>query len=233
MIKRHSFVAALAAVVLLALFLPPDALAHNVSKRDAAFVVANNGRAIGAFLYLGAKHMVTGYDHLLFLVGVIFFLYRLKDVVAYVSIFTIGHSVTLLLGVLGGFHANAYVIDAIIGFSVVYKAFDNMNGFRRVFGFQPSTKIAVLIFGLFHGFGLATKLQEFSLSQNGLVTNIVSFNVGVEIGQCLALTAVFIGLSYWRTRPGFLRHAFVTNTLLMTGGFILVGYQLTGLVVTR
>jgi hypothetical protein len=177
--------------------------------------------------------MVTGYDHLLFLVGVIFFLYKLKDVVAYVSLFTIGHSATLLLGVLGGFHANAYVIDAIIGFSVVYKAFDNMNGFRRVFGFQPNTKIAVLLFGLFHGFGLATKLQEFSLAQNGLVTNIVSFNVGVEIGQCLALTAVFIGLSYWRTRSGFLRHAFVTNTLLMTGGFILVGYQLTGYVVTR
>jgi hypothetical protein len=232
-INRYRFIAALAALVLLTLLLPPDALAHNVSKRDAAFVVANQGRAIGAFLYLGAKHMVTGYDHLLFLVGVIFFLYRLKDVIQYVSLFTIGHSATLLLGVLGGIHANAYVVDAIIGFSVVYKAFDNMNGFRRVFGFQPNTKIAVLIFGLFHGFGLATKLQEFSLSQNGLVTNIVSFNIGVEIGQFLALAAVFIGLSYWRTRTGFLRHAFVTNTLLMTGGFILVGYQLTGYMVTR
>ena len=224
---------ALAAIILLALALPPDALAHNVSKRDAAFVVANQGRAIAAFLYLGAKHMVTGYDHLLFLVGVIFFLYRLKDVFLYVSLFTIGHSATLLLGVLGGIHANAYIVDAIIGFSVVYKAFDNMDGFRRLFGFQPNTKIAVLLFGLFHGFGLATKLQEFSLSQNGLVANIVSFNVGVEIGQFLALAAVFIGLSYWRTRAGFLRHAFATNTLLMTGGFILVGYQLTGYLVTR
>jgi len=224
---------ALAAIILLALALPPDALAHNVSKRDAAFVVANQGRAIAAFLYLGAKHMVTGYDHLLFLVGVIFFLYRLKDVFLYVSLFTIGHSTTLLLGVLGGIHANSYIVDAIIGFSVVYKAFDNMDGFRRLFGFQPNTKIAVLLFGLFHGFGLATKLQEFSLSQNGLVANIVSFNVGVEIGQFLALAAVFIGLSYWRTRAGFLRHAFATNTLLMTGGFILVGYQLTGYLVTR
>ena len=224
---------ALAAIILLALALPPDALAHNVSKRDAAFVVANQGRAIAAFLYLGAKHMVTGYDHLLFLVGVIFFLYRLKDVFLYVSLFTIGHSTTLLLGVLGGIHANSYIVDAIIGFSVVYKAFDNMDGFRRLFGFQPNSKIAVLLFGLFHGFGLATKLQEFSLSQNGLVANIVSFNVGVEIGQFLALAAVFIGLSYWRTRAGFLRHAFATNTLLMTGGFILVGYQLTGYLVTR
>ena len=179
-------------------------------------------------MYLGAKHMVTGYDHLLFLVGVIFFLYKLKDIVQYVSLFTIGHSVTLLGGVLGGIHANPYLIDAIIGFSVVYKAFDNMDGFKRFLGFQPNTRLAVLIFGLFHGFGLATKLQEFALAQNGLVTNIVSFNVGVEIGQVLALTAVLIGLSYWRTRSGFLRHAFATNTMLMVGGFVLVGYQLTG-----
>ena len=232
MIKRQ-YVIAIAAVVLFLTLAPYDAFAHNVSKRDAAFVVANQGRAVAAFMYLGAKHMVTGYDHLLFLVGVIFFLYRLKDVVLYVSLFTIGHSTTLLLGVLGGIHANSYIVDAIIGFSVVYKAFDNINGFERLFGFQPNTKIAVLLFGLFHGFGLATKLQEFALSSNGLVTNIVSFNVGVEIGQFLALAAVFIGLSYWRTRAGFLRHAFVTNTLLMTGGFILVGYQLTGYLVTR
>jgi HupE / UreJ protein len=233
LMRRSCLAAALAAVFVLALFAPPDALAHNVSKRDAAFVVANQGRAVAAFLYLGAKHMVTGYDHLLFLVGVIFFLYRLKDVVLYVSLFTIGHSTTLLLGVLGGIHANSYVVDAIIGFSVVYKAFDNMNGFTRLFGVQPDTKIAVLLFGLFHGFGLATKLQEFALSPIGLVANIVSFNVGVEIGQFLALAAVFIGLSYWRTRPGYLRHAFATNTLLMAGGFILVGYQLTGYMVTR
>jgi hypothetical protein len=102
-------------------------------------------------MYLGAKHMVTGYDHLAFLVGVIFFLYRLKDIVQYVSLFTIGHSVTLLAGVLGGIHANAFLIDAIIGLSVVYKAFENMDGFGRFFGFQPNTRAAVLVFGLFHG----------------------------------------------------------------------------------
>jgi len=225
---RSRFLLVVGALLLFAFALPADVFAHNVSKRDAAFVVANQGRAVAVFLYLGAKHMVTGYDHLLFLVGVIFFLYRLKDVLLYVSLFTIGHSVTLLLGVLGGVHANPYLVDAIIGFSVVYKAFDNMDGFRQVFGFQPDTRIAVLVFGLFHGFGLATKLQEFALSPSGLVANIVSFNVGVEIGQGLALTAVFIGLSYWRTRPGFLRHAFATNTLLMIGGFLLVGYQLAG-----
>ena len=218
-------IAVLLAIVML---LPILATAHNVSKRDATFVQANTGAAVAPFLYLGAKHMVTGYDHLLFLVGVIFFLYRLRDVVQYVSLFTIGHSLTLLGGVLGGIHANSYLIDAIIGFSVVYKAFDNLDGFKRFLHFQPNTRLAVLIFGLFHGFGLATKLQEFTLAQNGLVTNIVSFNVGVEIGQVLALTGVLIGLSYWRTRPGFLQHAFLTNTVLMVGGFILVGYQLTG-----
>jgi hypothetical protein len=220
----------LCAAILIALC-PAFADAHNVSKRDATFVEANKGSAIGPFLYLGAKHMVTGYDHLLFLVGVIFFLYRLKDVVTYVSLFTIGHSLTLLAGVFGHVQANPFVIDAIIGFSVVYKAFDNMQGFKRLFGFQPNTKVAVLIFGLFHGFGLATKLQEFALAKEGLVTNILSFNVGVEIGQVLALTAVLIALSYWRTRPGFLRHAFATNSLLMVGGFLLVGFQITGYVV--
>jgi hypothetical protein len=225
--------ALIVALIALTLLLPAVASAHNVSKGDAKFVQANQGRAIGPFLYLGAKHMVTGYDHILFLVGVIFFLYRLKDIALYVSLFTIGHSVTLLLGVLGGIHANSYLIDAVIGLSVVYKAFDNLGGFVRFLGFEPNTKLAVLIFGLFHGFGLATKLQEFTLAQNGLVANIVSFNLGVEVGQALALTAVLIGLSYWRTRDGFLRHAFVTNTALMTGGFILTGYQLAGYFVAQ
>ena len=220
-------VSALALASLVAL-LSASLEAHGVSGKDAVYLQGLNGPAIGPLMYLGAKHMVTGYDHLLFLVGVIFFLYRLKDVLLYVSLFTIGHSVTLLAGVLGGIRANAFLIDAIIGFSVVYKAFENMDGFNRFLGMQPNTRVAVLIFGLFHGFGLATKLQEFELSPNGLVANIVSFNVGVEIGQFLALTAVLIALTYWRTKPGFLRHAFATNTALMTGGFILMGYQLTG-----
>ena len=202
--------------------------AHGVSGKDAVFLQGLQGRAIIPLMYLGAKHMVTGYDHLLFLVGVIFFLYRLKDILLYVSLFTIGHSVTLLAGVLGGIHANAYLIDAIIGFSVAYKAFENMDGFRRFLGFQPDTRIAVFVFGLFHGFGLATKLQEFELSGNGLVANIVSFNVGVEIGQGLALTGVLIALSYWRTRSGFMPHAFATNAVVMACGFLLVGYQLSG-----
>ena len=218
--------------VWLVLLSPAVVAAHGVARGDARFLQSLQGAAIAPLMYLGAKHMVTGYDHLLFLVGVIFFLYRITDIVQYVSLFTIGHSVTLLAGVLGGIHANAYVVDAIIGLSVVYKAFDNLQGFQRVFGWQPNTRAAVLVFGLFHGFGLATKLQDFALPARGLVANIVSFNVGVEIGQILALTFVLIGLSFWRTRPGFFRHAFVTNAVLMTCGFLLIGYQLSGYVLS-
>ena len=228
--SRRRTLLALAILLILGLLLASPAAAHNVSKRDAGFVQSNHGVAIAAFLYLGAKHMVTGYDHLAFLIGVVFFLYKLKDVVLYVSLFTLGHSLTLLAGVLGGIHANSSVIDAIIGLSVVYKAFDNIDGFKRLFGFEPNTRVAVLIFGLFHGFGLATKLQELDLSKNGLVANIVSFNVGVEIGQVLALTAVVLVLSFWRTRSGFYHYAFAANTALMSVGFLLTGYQIAGYV---
>ena len=225
--SRTRVMLALVACVLVVALWPDAAAAHGVSARDADFVQTITGMAIGPFLYLGAKHMVTGYDHLLFLVGVIFFLYRLKDVLLYVSLFTLGHSLTLLGGVLGNVPANAHLIDAVIGLSVVYKAFENMGGFERL-GVRPNTHAAVMVFGLFHGFGLATKLQELALPQNGLVANIISFNIGVELGQFLALTAILIALTYWRTRVGFLAHAFATNTALMMGGFILMGYQLTG-----
>lgn len=204
--------------------------AHGVSGFDALFLQNLTGAAIGPLMYLGAKHMVTGYDHLAFLVGVVFFLYRVQDVVLYVSLFTLGHSLTLLGGVLGGIEANPYLVDAVIGLSVVYKAMDNLQLFPRFFGVQPDPRAAVLVFGLFHGFGLATKLQAFTLPTRGLVANIVSFNVGVEIGQCVALTLVMALLMAWRTRPGYLRYAFATNTVLMCAGFLLLGYQLSGYV---
>ena len=222
---KSAWVRSLALIGLL--LAPIIAAAHTIEGSDANFVQAIDGPAIGPFMYLGAKHMVTGYDHLLFLVGVIFFLYRPKHVVQYVTLFAIGHSITLLLGVLANLQVNAFLIDAIIGLSIVYKAFENMDGFKRLLGVEPNTKVAVFVFGLFHGLGLATKLQEFTLSNNGLVTNIVSFNVGVEIGQILALSAVFILLSIWRSNQSYLKHAFATNTVLMTGGFLLAGFQLS------
>ena len=204
-----------------------SAFGHTIEGSDSNFVQAIDGPAVIPFMYLGAKHMVTGYDHLLFLMGVIFFLYRPKHVVQYVTLFALGHSITLLFGVLANLQVNAYIIDAIIGLSIVYKAFENMDGFKRLLKFEPNIKIAVFVFGLFHGLGLATKLQEFTISDNGLVTNIISFNIGVEIGQILALSVVFILLSIWRTNASYLRHAFLTNTALMTGGFLLAGYQMS------
>lgn len=215
------------ALVILAL-LAGDAFAHGVAEGDKSFLEEVSGVRIAPFIYLGAKHMVTGYDHLLFLFGVIFFLYRLREVTVYVTLFAIGHSATLLFGVLSGMHVNAYLIDAIIGLSVVYKALDNLGAFKRWFGVQPNTKSAVLIFGLFHGFGLATKLQDFALSEDGLVANMIAFNVGVEIGQILALTAILIAMNAWRSLPVFQRQAYSANVVLMALGFVLMGYQLTG-----
>jgi hypothetical protein len=202
--------------------------AHGVDDDTRLFLMNNQGAAIMPFLYIGAKHMVTGYDHLLFLVGVIFFLYRPTDVIIYVTFFTIGHSTTLLLGVLSDIQVNAYLIDAIIGFSIVYKGFDNLGGFQRLFHYQPDTKLAVLIFGLFHGFGLATKIQEFELPDSGLITNIIAFNVGVELGQFFALMIVLLGITIWRRSGSYLRFATLTNTLLMSAGMLLMGYQLAG-----
>ena len=204
------------------------ALGHAISEDNASYVEALDGPAIPAFTYLGAKHMVTGTDHLLFLVGVVFFLHRLKDVLLYVSLFTLGHSITLLFGVLAEWKVDAYVVDAIIGLSVVYKAFENMGGFERVFGFTPNTRAAVLVFGLFHGLGLATKVQELALSDNGLVTNLVSFNVGVELGQFSALAGVVGLLFWWRRQASFERSAFAVNATVMTAGFVLTEYQLAG-----
>ncbi|MEP2724914.1 HupE/UreJ family protein [Roseibium sp.] len=209
-----------------------EAWAHNVAEGDKGYIQESSGVLFFPFIYLGAKHMVTGYDHLLFLFGVIFFLYRMKDIGIYVTLFAIGHSTTLLFGVLTGISANAYVIDAIIGLSVVYKALDNLGAYQRWFGFQPNTKIATLVFGFFHGFGLATKIIEFQIAKDGLVPNLIAFNIGVEIGQLLALGGILIAMGFWRRTSSFMRHAFAANVLLMTAGFVLVGYQLAGLTVS-
>jgi hypothetical protein len=204
------------------------ACAHGVQGKDAAFVAASNGPQPIAFLYLGAKHMITGYDHLLFLLGVIFFLRRMKDVAIYVSLFSLGHSLTLLAGVLGQIHVNPFLVDAVIGLSVAYKAFDNLGGFRTTFGIQPDLKLAVLGFGLIHGFGLATKLQALNLSPDGLLSNMIAFNVGVELGQLLALSLILGLVAWWRSRPAFDKQATLANGALMSAGFLLVAYQLAG-----
>ncbi len=202
--------------------------AHGVDEQDKAFIAGASGTHLIPYMYLGAKHMVTGYDHLLFLAGVIFFLYRMRDIGIYVSLFALGHSVTLLAGVLFDIRANPYLIDAIIGLSVVYKALDNLDAFQTMLGWRPNPKLAVLVFGFFHGFGLATKLQELALGQDGLIANLVAFNVGVELGQFMALAVILIVMNLWRLSGDFRRHALVANAALMIAGFMLTGYQLAG-----
>lgn len=202
--------------------------AHNVTAGDAGYIQEIWGVHLIPFTYLGAKHMVTGYDHILFLLGVVFFLYKLKDVAIYVSLFALGHSTTMLAGVYFGWGVNPYIIDAIIGLSVVYKALDNMGAYQRWFGFQPNTKAATLIFGFCHGLGLATKILDYKISPDGLLSNLLAFNVGVEVGQLLALAAILIVMGYWRRTSTFWRQAYTANVVMMSMGFILMGYQITG-----
>ena len=203
------------------------ALGHDVSEADRAAVQGIEGPAFIPFLYLGAKHMVTGYDHVLFLIGVVFYLYRLRDVVIYVSMFTIGHSLTLMGGVLLGTGANPYLIDAIIGLSVIYKAVENLGGLRRI-GLAIDTRLAVLVFGLFHGLGLATKLQDLAISEDGLLVNLIGFNLGVEVGQVIVLAVVVSALNLWRRAPSFPTGARYANYALVVAGLTLTGYQLAG-----
>lgn len=224
--RRHALT--LLTLLVMLLGASGDALAHAVAEGDKGYIQEIYGVHLISFVYLGAKHMVTGYDHILFLLGVIFFLYRMQHIAIYVSLFAIGHSTTMLLGVYYNIGINSYLIDAIIGLSVVYKALDNIGAYQRWFGVQPNTKAATLIFGLFHGFGLSSKIIEYEISPDGLVPNLLAFNVGVEVGQLLALSAILIVMGFWRRTAGFLRHAYTANVAMMCAGFMLVGYQLTG-----
>ena len=220
-------------LTLLALFLLPggEAQAHAVTLGDKGYIQEVTGVHIVPFLYLGAKHMVTGYDHVLFLLGVIFFLYGMREIGVYVTLFAVGHSTTMLAGVWFDVGIDPYVIDAIIGFSVAYKALDNLGAFRAWFGVQPNTKAATLVFGFLHGFGLASKIIDYDISADGLLANLVAFNVGVEIGQLLALAAILVVMTRWRAHPSFARQAHAANVLMMTAGFALMGFQIAGYLV--
>lgn len=203
------------------------ALGHGVAEGDAGYLQTISGVDLGPLMYLGAKHMVTGYDHLLYLAGVIFFVYHLRDVALYVTLFAVGHSATLLIGMLGGVHANPYLVDALIGLSVVYKGLENIGAFARL-PVRIDSRAAVLVFGLAHGFGLSTKLQDLSLSREGLVGNMLAFNVGVELGQLVALVFILLAFHLWRASGSFEHGAYKANVLIITAGFVLTGYQMTG-----
>ena len=219
-----------ALAALLALCGATAAFAHNIGGTDAAFVAAARGPDPIPLMYLGAKHMVTGYDHLAFLVGVIFFLFRLRQIALYVSLFSLGHSITLLAGVYFQWNVDPHLVDAVIGLSVAYKAIENLGGFRTLFGGQIDPRLAVFGFGLVHGLGLATKLQALKLNPDGLLANLVSFNVGVEIGQLLALSLILVIMTLWRRTRAFEPTAQAANVLLLLAGFVLAGHQVAGYV---
>ena len=219
--KRNGFLAA-------GLMASPAALAHGISEADRAAMLA------GGYLQyavLGAKHMLTGYDHLLFLFGVVFFLTRFGEIARFVTAFTAGHCITLILATFMGITWNYWLVDAVIAMTVIYKGFDNNGGFQRHFDVKsPNLLAAVFIFGLIHGFGLSTRLQQLPLGDDrlGILGRILSFNVGVEVGQVAALTVMVLLLAAWRRRPSFTRFAFAANTALMYAGALLLLMQLHG-----
>jgi len=206
------------------LFVPSIAFAHGVSESDKTEMVQGT---LADFFYLGAKHMVTGYDHILFLIGVIFFLTRFSDIAKFVTAFTIGHSITLIFATFYEININYYLIDAVIAFSVFYKGFENLDGFNKWLSINTPNKILmVIIFGLIHGFGLSTRLQQLDLGHHHLIYKILSFNGGVEIGQIIALSILFPILLVLKKR--FLNISKITNWMLIVAGSLLLIFQLNG-----
>jgi hypothetical protein len=217
-----SAVSGLASVLLAA-----GAMAHSVSEQ------AQQRMLIGGFsdaAWIGAEHMLTGYDHLLFLLGVMLFLTRFSQIVIFITAFTAGHTITLLFATLAGITANPYLVDAVIALTVTYKAIENMDGFRRWFGRPaPNLLAMVFVFGLIHGFGLSTRLQQMTLAKDPeIVTKILAFNVGVELGQIAALTAMTAVVKVWRSSTSFPMITRVTNGALIAASAVLLALQVHG-----
>lgn len=217
-----------AAVWLLLAAAPLAVLAHGISEADRQRML--DGGYL-QYVGLGASHMLTGYDHLLFLFGVVFFLASFKDVLKFVTVFTVGHSLTLVIATLLQITWNYFLVDAIIALSVMYKAFDNNGGFQKHFQMaSPSLLWMVFGFGLLHGFGLSTRLQQLPLGDDSgeMLGRILSFNVGVELGQIAALVVMVGALSLWRHRPSFSRFSYAANLALFYAGVYLLFTQLHG-----
>jgi hypothetical protein len=211
--------------------LATNAFAHGMSEADKAAALAAGPLE---YIKLGASHMLTGYDHLLFLFGVMFFLTKFKDIVRFITAFTIGHCITLVFATLLHIRANYFLVDAVIALTVCYKAFDNLDGFKKWLGTSsPNLLGMVFAFGLIHGFGLSTRLQQLPLGHEGLVVKILSFNIGVEIGQILALVVMAFLLSFWRNRPSFAVFSKVGNGALFAAGVYLFFSQMHGYQHTR
>jgi len=221
--KRKSLILfPLLALLLFPLFLS----AHGVSESDQA-ILSNGG--LLSYIWVGAKHMVTGYDHLLFLAGVIFYLSGFRDIVRFITVFTIGHSITLISATYLGIKADEHLIDAVIALSVLYKGFENLGGFEKVFKLKsPNLLLMVFIFGLIHGFGLSTRLQSFDLGAEQFLMKIISFNVGVELGQIAALIPIVFLITQWQSKKSYQAFYKAANYYLIIAGVFLFLFQMYG-----
>ena len=215
-----------AAVVLLSIAAVDTLSAHGVSSADQQ-LLAEGG--LWSYILVGARHMVTGYDHLLFLAGVIFYLSGFRDIVRFITVFTLGHSITLIGATYLGITADEHLVDAVIGLSVLYKGFENLGGFKKYFGLEmPNLLAMVFVFGLIHGFGLSTRLQAFDLGSDSLLAKIVCFNVGVEFGQIAALIPIVLLITQWQKYAHYRAFYKAANVYLVLAGIALCGYQLWG-----
>lgn len=205
------------------LLFPAFVMAHEVSDADQE--ILNNGDLF-SYIYVGAKHMLTGYDHLLFLTGVIFYLNGFKDIIKFISVFTLGHCITLIGATYIGIKADEHLIDAVIALSVFYKGFENLGGFKKLNIESPNLLFMVFIFGLIHGFGLSTRLQSFDVGSDQFLAKIISFNIGVEFGQIIALIPIVILITEWKKRKSFEAFYKSANTYLIIAGIGLFIYQL-------
>ncbi|MDH5324699.1 MAG: HupE/UreJ family protein [Gammaproteobacteria bacterium] len=202
------------------------AFAHGMSEEEKQAVIAGGNLR---YMWLGATHMLSGYDHLAFVFGIIFFLTTFRDIAKYVTAFTVGHSITLIFATFNAIQLNYFLIDAIIGLSVSYIAFANLDGFRKYFNVNPPNMMFMIVtLGLIHGFGLSTRLQELPLSEDQLLLNIISFNVGIELGQISALAIMLLLIAAWRKSHFFQTFSSITNTSLVVVGAYLFLMQMHG-----
>lgn len=225
MLMNRNLITLLVGVVVLML-LPQFALAHGMSEADKLAIVEGGNLR---YLWLGATHMLSGYDHLAFVFGIIFFLTTFRDIAKYVTAFTLGHSVTLIYATFNAVQLNYFIIDAVIGLSVCYIAFANIDGFRKYLNVNPPNMMVMIVgLGLIHGFGLSTRLQELPLSEDSLLLNIISFNVGIELGQISALALMLLLIAVWRKSHSFQTFSVVSNYGLVLAGGLLFLMQMHG-----
>ena len=213
-------------VAILAMLFVSQAFGHGMSEAEKLSIIEGGNLR---YLWIGASHMLSGYDHLLFVFGIIFFLTKFRDIVKYITAFTLGHSATLIFATFNAIQVNYFLIDAVIGLSVAYIAFANMDGFKKYWDIKPpNLLVMIVVLGLIHGLGLSTRLQQLPLSEDHLLLNIIAFNVGIELGQVLALSVMLLVLAGWRKSTSFAQFSRISNVFLIVAGFYLALMQMHG-----